>query len=186
MPPDKGPLDDLQLATRLLDDLNIRHALIGGWAVVAWGVVRATQDLDFLVLADATAKTLLSKEFRKQGYKVEHRKGDSDDPIPEIFRLTPPTMGERPTIDILPACRSFEADAIGRSVRLRLGAWDLPVLRREDLIAMKLLAGGGIDFEDARQLLEIHAGRINEELLLLSCSQLKVHKELALIRKRIK
>ena len=182
MPPGRGPLDDLQLTTQLLDELKIAHALIGGWAAVAWGVVRATQDLDFLVLADAKDKVVLSEEFRKREYKVEHRKGDSDDPVPEIFRLTPPKGGERPVIDILPASRSFEADAVQRAVRLKLGEWDLPVVQREDLIAMKLAAGGGIDFEDARQLLEIHAGRIDEELLLMSCSKLKVQKQLALVR----
>ena len=53
MPPQFGPA--LRWLQKLLnaanDELNqkINFALIGGLSVAAWGAVRATQDIDFLV-----------------------------------------------------------------------------------------------------------------------------------------
>ena len=45
-PPD--PLRLLQASHETLEALGIAHGLIGGWAVIAWGHVRATRDLDWL------------------------------------------------------------------------------------------------------------------------------------------
>lgn len=42
-------LDALRAASKRLGALGIRHALVGGLAVGAYGVVRATKDVDFLV-----------------------------------------------------------------------------------------------------------------------------------------
>lgn len=66
MPRARGPLDDLRLAHKILTRLKISHALIGGWAVVAWGVARTTMDLDMLVLVDREAKARLGRAFKNK------------------------------------------------------------------------------------------------------------------------
>ncbi len=42
-------LDAMKKASKQLTDLGIRHALVGGLAVGAYGFVRATKDVDFLI-----------------------------------------------------------------------------------------------------------------------------------------
>lgn len=46
---DKKILDAMVVASRQLKNLGIRHALIGGLALGAYGYIRATKDVDFLV-----------------------------------------------------------------------------------------------------------------------------------------
>ncbi|MBI5244730.1 MAG: hypothetical protein HY922_13760 [Elusimicrobia bacterium] len=104
-----------------------------------------------------------------------------DDPIPELLRLSPKKAGARPAIDFLPASRGFDSDALQRAVTVRLGNSAIPVVCREDLIAMKIAAGGGLDFQDARALLAIHAGTLDRGLLETSCRRLKVSRLLKMI-----
>jgi hypothetical protein len=42
-------LDAMRVASARLSELGVRHVLVGGLAVGAWGHVRATKDVDFLV-----------------------------------------------------------------------------------------------------------------------------------------
>jgi hypothetical protein len=44
-----GILDAMRVASARLTELGVRHLLVGGLAVGAWGHPRATKDVDFLV-----------------------------------------------------------------------------------------------------------------------------------------
>lgn len=182
MPQGRDPLQDLKQTHKTLKDLGIPHALTGGWAVIAWGGVRTTSDLDILVLIGHPSRPLINKAFQELGYQLEWRKGGSDDPIPEILRLTPRNDVDRPEIDFLLALKGFDLDALDRAVPVSLGGWIMPVLRPEDLIAMKLSAGGGVDFQDVKSLLAIHAKTLDQALLENSCRRLKVSNLLRNIR----
>lgn len=57
-----------------------------------------------------------------------------------------------------------------------------PVIAPEDLIAMKLAAGGGQDYEDARRLLSILEGKIDDGALRERCRERRVSDRLDLIR----
>jgi hypothetical protein len=63
-----APIDEL------LRQERIRYAVIGGYAVAAWGEVRATQDLDLLCsLADVSR---LVKRLERAGLRFDQRTGD--------------------------------------------------------------------------------------------------------------
>lgn len=49
---------------------------------------------------------------------------------------------------------------------------------------MKLQAGGGLDYEDARAILKVQEKTLDEELLLAACGERRVLERLALIRAR--
>ncbi|MFI5360771.1 MAG: hypothetical protein ACHQ49_02275 [Elusimicrobiota bacterium] len=123
-----GELDDV---LRLLKKMGLAHALIGGWAVITWGFLRASDDLDLMI---------------------------------EL-----PVSRRKELLDAL------AADVAAEGVTI-------PVVRPEDLIAMKLEAGGGQDFEDVRRLLSVLAGKLDELLLKESCSARRVDDRLALCR----
>ena len=180
----RNVLDDLRLTHKVLKRLKIPHALIGGWATVAWGAVRATKDLDLLVLIGADDREPLKAAFERLEYEGEWRRGGIDDPIPELLRMTPRKEGMRPAIDFLPASKGFDYDAINRAVMVRLGQMSIPVVCREDLIAMKLSSGGGLDFQDVQAILDIHGKALDQELLENACRRLKVSQVLARIWKK--
>ncbi len=124
MKPRPDPLERLRASHESLEALGIPHGLIGGWAVIAWGRVRATRDLDWLAIIPASH------------------------PIAGLIRVVP-TNEEDAVLDIL----------------------------------MKLQAGGGLDYDDAKELLRIQAGRLDETMLEGACRTRRVLDRLALIRR---
>lgn len=158
-------------AASLSVQVPIRFALIGGLAVSAWGVVRATQDID--LLADSSPSPLRNLALRRhlgafldqQGCTAEWRVGEPDDPIPLLLRLGLP----RPTAlvtDILWAHKRWQREALSRRITLRVSRLDVFVLHPEDLILLKLEAGGPQDLLDVE-------GLISNPLPELNLSSLK-------------
>ncbi|MBI4587882.1 MAG: nucleotidyl transferase AbiEii/AbiGii toxin family protein [Candidatus Rokubacteria bacterium] len=133
------------------------YALIGGLAVAAWGAPRATEDID--LLADVGPSSELGAALRAAGFEAEWRRGDPDDPVPLLLRLR---GASGPEIDVVCATRAWEREMLGRSIRVRLPEGpETPVIAVEDLIVLKLMAGGPGDLADVADLLE-RAGPLPE------------------------
>jgi hypothetical protein len=132
----------------VLDAAQIPHALIGAAALAARGVARSTYDIDLLtadvrVLAAATWEPL-----RKGGAGVDIQRGDLDDPLGGVVRIT--AAGQRP-IDVVLGKGRWQARSLERADRLPDGP---PVVAARDLVLLKLYAGGTQDLWDVRALLE--------------------------------
>lgn len=136
---------------------RIPHALIGGLAVAAWGTPRATEDID--LLADVGPSAELDRDLRATGFEAEWRRGDADDPIPLLLRLR---STARPEIDVVCATRGWEREMLARAIGVRLpDGTEAPVIAVEDLIVLKLIAGGPRDIADVADLLS-RAGSLPE------------------------
>jgi len=172
----ESPIQAFRRLHTIFKSLKIPHALIGGWAAVAWGVVRATRDIDLLADIAKAIRPPLEKALQEADFESEWRKGGLDDPIPELLRLshTGPWNDIGTPIDVIIASRRFEREALERAAAVNFAGWKAPVLVPEDIIAMKLSAGGPLDIQDAKMLLEIHKGRLDENLLCDSCALLRV------------
>lgn len=178
-PPDA--LESLRAAHETLESLGVPHGLIGGWAVIAWGRVRATRDIDWLAAIPVAAKPAAMKALAQLG-KVDWRDPGEDDPLGGVIRVEPENS-ESPVIDILLTNGAADRAALSRCVTFTLGKASVPTVRPEDIIAMKLQAGGGVDFEDARALLQMQAGKLDEQILREACESRKVLDRLALLRR---
>jgi len=147
-----------QDASRTLS-IPVRFALIGGLAVSAWGAVRATQDIDLLADSDPSPLTNLPLRDRLQrfserrGCTVEWRVGAPDDPIPLLLRLELPRKMHGLGADILWAHKRWQREALGRTITLRISGFDVFLLHPEDLVLMKLEAGGPQDLLDVEAVL---------------------------------
>ena len=141
--------DDLiRVAERLSTILGDTCLLVGGMAVSAWGHIRATEDVDFICsLPPEDIQELLSSE----GVASQHRRGDIlEGDIPWVvegelsgitFQILPPTvpvMWER-------------AATIGMP-----NGSELRVVALDDLVHLKLAAGGALDFWDVAVVLQEH------------------------------
>jgi len=141
----------LERVTRKLRDAGIVHALIGGLALAAHGVVRATADLDLLV--DGGRSDDVHRILTGLGYDCLHRSEHaanyaSDDP-------------EQGRVDFLFARREY-----GRAMLLRARPDatrpddSLPVVDAADLIGLKVQASSNnpgrrrLDLADIQRLLE--------------------------------
>jgi hypothetical protein len=125
------------------------YCLVGALAVNAWGRLRATQDIDLLVLADEPSRTdlmdaLLAREFQIDETWLEHNPMAKD----VVMRLTHPSFPSIP-LDLLFANDRHSQAAIARRHSLQLFGVSLYVCSPEDLILLKLKAGRPHDFEDS-------------------------------------
>ena len=157
---------------------TINYALIGGLSVAAWGVVRATQDIDFLAdsepspISDLDLRNRLKSYLERQRCRVEWRVGDYDDPVPLLLRIELPRSYGGVGADLLWAHKRWHRDALARSITVKLSRQRVRVLHPEDLIMLKLDAGGPQDLADVVGLLtdppvELNATRLKEAAVRL-------------------
>ncbi len=152
---------------RLLEKDHISYAIIGGYAVAAWGEMRATRDVDFLCGVQDLGN--LRSALQAAGYSFEHRTGDLDDPISEVIRIDVGSADSMYEIDMLAGIRGAPSGVLQRSRTVQLENMNLKVAGPEDMIILKLLGGSPLDIEDARGILRVQNHKIDRELLLQIC-----------------
>jgi len=142
--------EELAEAVRLLHSREIAHALVGAAAMAGLGVVRASDDLDLLVMEVAVLDEGFWSPLARHGTAVDVRRGDDADPLAGMVRLSRP--GGTP-IDVVVGKRPWQRDAIARARPIRLGSVDVPLVGAADLVLLKLYAGGPQDAADVRLIL---------------------------------
>ena len=175
------PFQEIAKLLRVLKKLGLPHALIGGWAVIAWGFARASEDIDLMIDLPPSRRRDLIRAL-SEDYSAEWRAPGEDDPVAGLLRLTPVDPDGFPA-DLLVLRGAQDRDAVARAATIEADGVKIPVVRPEDLIAMKLEAGGGQDYEDVRRLLSLLTGKLDEKLLEKSCRARKVEDRLVLLRR---
>lgn len=141
---------------------NIAYAVIGAMAAAVHGAIRATTDADALLSVTLSRLGTLKKAFKRAGFESELRLGDAEDPIPALLLLRD-RHGNR--VDLLAGLRGLDPDAFSRLIILPFQGSTIPVISREDFIAMKCFAGGPQDIADAEIALRLRDAEVNIELL---------------------
>jgi len=149
----------------VLARLQIPAALTGGLALSVWKHARSTLDVDILIdLSDVPLATLLAElktaKIRQKRVGSLVRLGDL-----QLLQLLyePPEAFMDLQVDLLIVDSEYDRQALGRRVPAVLGdpAFPLFVLRCEDLILRKLLAGRLIDSADSAALLRANRREID-------------------------
>ena len=148
----------------LLVALSIPYAVAGGFAVSFYGIPRATDDADGVVWIKDSGQSAvdLLNSLRASGYRAELRQGDPEDPILLSIRVED---NYRNRMDLLLGVRGLDPDAVHRCVSASLFGSALRILGAEDLIGMKIFAGGPQDLIDVRGILQVSRERLNPDLL---------------------
>jgi len=128
-------------ASKRLKALGIRHVIVGGIAVGAYGAPRNTTDVDFLVGLEA---------FEASGALLVHRSG------------VPVRVGTV-AVDLLPAEEPLLEQELARAPE---PGQSIPVVGLEVLVQMKLRALRPHDQDDVRRLIQAGAdlGKIRAHL----------------------
>jgi predicted nucleotidyltransferase len=152
---------------KLLVEERIRYAVIGGYAVAAWGQVRATQDLDLLCsLADVSR---LVERLERAGLRFNQRTGDRDDPIESVIRIEMESADNPYEVDILAGIRGTPPGILERVHPVEFKGLTIPVASPEDTVILKLLGGSARDLEDALSILRIQGNRLSLPLMRDLC-----------------
>lgn len=147
--------------------------LIGGYAVIAHGVARTTNDVDFYLYSGRIKEN--SKEFFELfkravpgQFKIELVEGSKmiDDPFPYDILFLKDNSGEYPRIDFIIPRYKWELEGIRISKPLE--DIPFPVLPGPYLIAMKLKAGGPKDNLDIIELYPTLSGEEQKKTVELA------------------
>ncbi len=137
---------------------RVKCALIGGEALAVHGVARATVDSDVMVASPEA----LQDEFWSRLVPhavVESRRGDTDDPLVGLVRI----RRRREQTDVIVG-RPWVRRMLERTIDIRVGTENLPVVDRVDLILLKLFAAGPQDLLDIRLLLASAGEELPEQI----------------------
>jgi hypothetical protein len=110
---------------------GIEYALVGAFALKAYGYLRATEDVDFLVRGDCQSRIIAYLEAL--GYKTIHRSEGYSNHVHPLAKLG--------RIDFI-YVEGETADALLSEARplFLIDARSVPVVRAEHLIALKVFA----------------------------------------------
>jgi len=122
----------LGLLLKSFQEENVRYALIGGFALGALGVPRATVDIDFLIHRDDLDK--IEKIMKVNGYDCAFKSENVSQYISPLK-----LFGE---VDLLHAFRDIAVGMLERAVEKNIfeGKLKIKVLKPEDIIGLKLQA----------------------------------------------
>jgi hypothetical protein len=104
----------------------------------------------------------LTARISSDGYDVELKMGDIDDPVLGVVTVKDK---HRNRADLLLGVRGMDAAAQSRSITAILRDASISFIGPEDLIAMKVFAGGPKDLEDAKGILQVSGEKLDTELL---------------------
>ena len=150
----------LAFAVEQLEKEAIPYMLIGGLALAAWGLPRATLDIDLTLWTEAEAfertVALLAGRFAAS---IENPGG-----FARRTRVLPVTH-EGVRIDFVFAAYSFEKAMIDRSQRRGIGDLTVRVARLEDLILLKLPSPRAKDREDIHTMVRAYRPELDWDYL---------------------
>lgn len=136
-----------------LDSAELPYALVGAIALAVHGVVRATADIDLLVLPEDLERIQdLARErgFTEQALPMRFADGTT------VHRLVKLDGEHALTLDLLPVAPHLDQVWAGRE-RVETPEGTLSVVSRDGLIQMKTGAGRDQDLVDIRRLKELDA-----------------------------
>jgi len=150
-------VEQIREALAMFARIGTEPALIGGLAVVAHQVVRATKDVDFLVDADASNRIHVA--LLQLGYQCLYRSEDAANYVRATEGL-----------DLLYAHRPLARRLLAEASQRNTPMGRMRIINVEGLIGFKLQAfvndpTRARDVDDIRALLKIHRDSMNREEL---------------------
>jgi len=164
---------------KLFKTAGVPYMLVGGFAVAYWGYPRQSLDID--IVADLSEGNINSfiKQAKKNGFlfhekeiKLMIKKGNRFVMEADDFR-----------IDCWLPRTGFEISSFKNRKRKKLFGQSLSIIKAEDLILAKLLAGRSRDIEDIKTILLRQGRRLNKNYLHHHASVLNVRGSLNKILK---
>jgi len=153
MPDAEAILKAAETVVGVLEQHGIESIVIGAVALAAYRYVRQTEDLDLGVNADIPTLRTVARAIRQEGFTVELREPDMDDPLGGVIDVT----GDFGLLQIISFAGRFPAvinDAVRDSTTVVRAGSPLRLVPIPQLVALKLYAGGRKSMADIVELLE--------------------------------
>ena len=145
-----GLQEALSSALSVLDHLGLRYALVGGLAVSAWAIPRATRDADLWVELE-TKSTELESSLRAGGFEVPAMRAELEKF--GVFRSQHLATGV--FVDMFNAVGPLGEAILARRKAARLAGREVWLASAEDVAVLKAFSDRPRDLEDLVSLLAL-------------------------------
>jgi hypothetical protein len=185
-----GVSGTLAEATRLLEDLGLRYAVVGGLAVGVWGVNRSTDDVDIFIELPERRRGELRRSLVRQGFLVPAMIEELDK-----FGVFRSRSKQGIFLDLFDAVGPLGEAVLARRRELPFRKRRLWFVAPEELAVLKLFSERERDFEDFVSLLGVLAETLDLAYIKKWAERLdesiggnditeRLERALALVRKR--
>lgn len=172
---DPAIFNSLKLLIEAFPNPGPDYCLIGGLALGAWGQVRATQDIDLLIMLDEAQRTSLLCILEPFGFTLDVRWTEVNPFLKG--RMTRLRHSGYP-VDLLVPQDAQEAQTLSRRRSVQVGDFSVWVCEPEDLILLKLKAGRPRDFEDVLSVIQHQGEKLNLSYVWMWADRLGLQSEL--------
>lgn len=158
----------------LFDRLKLSHAFGGALANNYWGVVRATQDIDVLVLLPALQYQDAATAFADAGFSMRSPEGQSA-PV-DVPRMRHEVQDRRLfalydrggiKVEVFVPFLPLQDMILRRAIRLPFEGRPIPVTTAEDLVLLKMAFHRDKDLRDVRGILATQREKLDKAYLHL-------------------
>lgn len=161
----------------------VRYALIGGFAVMAWGQPRATTDVDALTRLDGVGLNDFVGALAAEDLRVARE--DLEDAVDEGGHVTVFDAQSSYHVDLKPARTEAEKDQVETATEVAFETGRLRVASAEHTVAYKLLYGSERDLQDVRSILAKLGRDLDRAKLARIAARLDVAAQLATLMKEV-
>jgi len=139
-----------------LSEAGAPWMVIGGIAVIAHGVQRMTTDIDVVIQGDAVSVKSLINVLRQHDIvpRIEDAAGFAAANLVLLTRHRPTEVD----LDLSFGWTAFEHEALAVRASTRYGGVLVPMVRVDELLVFKAMAGRPRDIDDAVTLLTLYPG----------------------------
>ncbi len=159
-----------------LDKDKVPYMIIGGQAVLLYGSVRLTRDIDITLGVDTDKLALIEGVCTKAGLKILP---DNPEDFARDTKVLPAEQSNsRIRVDFIFSFTPYEAQAIDRAKEIPMKDYPVKFASCEDVIIHKMLAARAVDIEDVKNILIKNRNSIDlkyTERWLLEFSRISEH-----------
>ena len=173
----------LKLVCTFLNEEKVEYVVVGGLAVLFYGIPRTTMDIDILIAMDM-AETKRFAEFMNENDFF----ADDEDIKTAFAEKSHATIEDKTSmirLDIKGIYGDNDRITLKRRRKVSLADFVFYVASPEDLIANKLLFGSEQDVKDAEGIYARQFDNLDKAYLEARCERLEVYEEFLTMRKRV-
>ncbi len=175
--------DILELVCKYLNEHNTEYAIIGGMAVIAFGVPRTTMDADYIINMEIEGMKRLAIFLGEHGFFSTPM--EIEIALIERSHFTAIERSSLIRLDIKGVYGLRDRRTIKNRRMVEYNGFEMYFASPEDTIAHKLLYGSEQDLKDAEGIYVRQLSNLDTAYLEEICDEMEVGKDLILIRKRI-
>ena len=134
-----------------LDKLKIPYMIIGGQAVLLYGVPRLTRDIDITLGLDVDSLPAIQKLCRD--LKLNIKPKNAGEFVKRTMVLPAEDPKTRIRVDFIFSFSAYEKEAIERASRVKIKDYNARFASVEDIMIHKIFAGREIDLVDVENIM---------------------------------